>query len=236
MSEWAFTLACCCCPVGFDAYAWQGIKDCICEHPIENLKDDISRIEDCKTVFCGPGNVCGGAMQFEPDQYDAIKEWVEKGGRLWCNGEYNSEEEFGYDCLGDEAREKINSFMSALGCSMQVGHHACNCGCVDPDGEPWLGINGSAKIVTTPDALPGVYHACVGEVTGGTPINLTQPVQDYSGGSSEACLSSYPWIAIQKVGKGVVVLTGDSNVFDGCGHDNCEIAKRFIKNEPEDLI
>jgi len=235
MADWAFNLACCCCPVGFDVGAWPGIQGCICENPIVYLRDDISRIVDCKAVFCGPSSVCGGAMKFKPEQYSAIKDWVENGGRLWCNGEYNQDGD-GYDCLGDEARDKINSFMSALGCSMQVGHHACNCGCLDPEGNPWLGINGAAKIVTTPTSLPGVYHACVGEVTGGTTINRARPMQDNQGGNSPACLSSYPWIAIEQVGQGVVVLTGDSDVFDGCGHDNCEIAKRFINNEPEDLI
>ena len=41
---------------------------------------------------------------------------------------------------------------------------------------------------------------------------------------------------MEKVGQGYVILTGDSNIFDGCGFDNCEIAKRFVKNAPEDLI
>ncbi len=233
MADWAFNLACCCCPVGFDAGAWPGIQSCICEHPIVNLKDGIERIVDCRAVFCGPSSACGSAMQFQSAQYAVIKAWVENGGRLWCNGEYNQDGN-GYDCLGDEARDKINAFMSALGCSLHLGHHACNCGCADPEGNPWLGINGAAKIVTTPTSLPGVYHACVGEVTGGTPINWTQPEPDYGG--SDACLTSYPWIAIEQLGQGVVVLTGDSNVFDGCAHDNCEIAQRFIHNKPEDLI
>lgn len=232
MSQWAFTLGCCCCPVGFDAGAWPGIQSCICDRPLEHLRNNIARIDDCRVVFCGPSNMCGGAMYFEPDQYAAIKTWVEKGGRLWCNGEYNSEELTGFDCLGDDARAKINAFMTALGCSMQVGHRACNCTCTDSHGDPWLGINGSAKIVTTPTALPGIYHACVGEVLGGTPLNLTQPEPT----GSAACFTSYPWIAMEKVGQGYVVLTGDSNIFDGCGFDNCEIAKRFVKNDPEDLI
>ncbi len=119
---------------------------------------------------------------------------------------------------------------------MQIGHHACNCNCLDPDGNPWLGINGSAKIVTRPTTLPGVYHACTGQVIGGTAINMTQPEPDESGSGTNPCVSSYCWIAIEQIGQGFVVLTGDSNVFDGCGFDNCEIAKRFLNNLPDDMI
>lgn len=234
---------CCCCRMCFEQYSvFVADASCVCNNFLTNLAENIDSLNLCKVLFCIPTG-CRQEIALTNKQFTKIKNWVEKGGRLWCCGEYALEEitEDYRSCYDIDARTKFNNLMSAIGSSLRINPKVCNCGCEDPDGNPWLGINGTAKIVTTPTILPGVYHACTSEITGGTVINRTKPIKDEKGGSSDACLTSYPWLAIEKIGKGVVVAAGDLNVIPNpedfsCGYDNCELFYRFINSPVDDLV
>lgn len=223
----------CCLVIGFDGAAWPEVTGCVSARVVENLYADISRINECKAVFCGMHSYCGEPFLFDASQYSAIREWVENGGRLYCNGEYYLSD-FDY-CMSPGTRDQINDLMDTVGSSMRFAAGQCNCGC--PEGDMWLGSSGPARIMSYPSSLSGVYHACTCEVVGGTVVGYTDAEPS---SENPQCNSAYPFIGIEQVVEGFVILAGDGNIFSGSGScnpfDNCELARRFIENRSEDLV
>lgn len=241
--------------LGFDGAFWYDLTiACTCEEYVELLSEDISKISQCGAVFCGVSDSCGQTTSFDPSQFAAIGAWVAAGGRLWCNGEFGRVGiEGGFSCIEDTGRDKINSLMAGIGSSLQLKRGVCNCACTKDNGDPWLGVNGPAKILSLPSSLPGVYHACTAEVGGGTIVSSTnaepfpsnpQELEDYNNDPTNnkwldrfKCTESFPFIAIQKIGAGVVLLTGDCNITAlACNWNNCALIQRFIFNPISDLV
>jgi len=110
---------------------------------------------------------------------------------------------------------------------MRIGGNACNSGCGFN-----LGTVGTPNIVQ--GGLQGIWLAAAGEVTGGTPLALTVA----EGGPP--CDVAYPFIAIEALGSGFVILVADSNVescVDGLGKSlNCDFFCRWCDYEDTKII
>jgi len=191
------------------------------------INADIKKLAGCKVLMCGPNNACGIGVGLDNANWLKVKNWMLAGGRLYVAGEYET-------CLGDPNRLEINNFMGFLGSGMTLcGCHTCNCNCLGySPPAPWLGIpNGAVKIM---QGLPGIRHACVDEVLGGTWLCKTNTQT----GDDPGCTSSFPFMSIEKLGKGFVILTGDSNITaagDGC-LVTCEFFQRWLRNKSDNII
>ena len=107
-----FSVGCCCCPtIGIDSDLgnYDLLVQC-CEGSIviSNLSDDISLIEQCDGVCCGPAHSCKDEITFTADQYGDIASWVADGGRLYVAGEYAT------GCYSVTEVAKVNTFMSGV--------------------------------------------------------------------------------------------------------------------------
>ena len=73
-----------------------------------------------------------------------------------------------------------------------------------------------------------IWHACTNRVYGGTPLALTEE-------------GEFPFAAIEAIGDGFILLTGDSNMAfpagcSGKGYDNCDLWKNYITLTDDELI
>lgn len=230
------SVGCCCCPIGYQGVItplgfgqYPQVSKCF-HCGVENvfngflypkLEDVLSQL---KVLLMGAIN-CGFNTFLPPASVTTIANWVHAGGRLYFAGEFSGTS---VKCLDDAARVNCNNFLNAIGCSIQIGTGIYNCGCVDPDGNPWLGVPQPGTAIM--DGLPGVFHACVAEVTGGSPMCNTTNRIDTQGGSIAA---DKTFIAIESVAAGYVMVAADSNITSGCPtyFDNCALFKRFYQME-----
>ena len=215
----------CCCKICW-AIERGSVDVCLCgaSNGKTNINADIDRLthDACKLLFVGPQNVCN-VWSYSQDNWETTREWVEEGGRLYVSGEFR------IACFTNANKANLNDFLSAMGTGMALGERACNCQCTKiPSGDPWLGIPQPVQIMTD---LPGLMHACTNEIIGGTPIVKTEPEGALSG-----CADSFPFVAGERIGDGIVIAAGDSNIFSGCGFDNCEFFKRLRDNDIDEIL
>jgi hypothetical protein len=207
---------CCCCPtVGFEENEIVAFKTC-CDssQPITNLyqmspSQLAESLRRCGMVYCGPSAQCGTGLSFPQSLWPTIRTWVEGGGRLFVAGEY-------VPCIGQAALDNINSFVASLGSSMSLGSKQCDSGC-----NSW-----QTQIEDVPlmEGITNVFHAATNEVMGGTPLARTFQC------------GHVPFLAIERIGQGWVMLAGDSNLTEGCGYNNCPLWNAFINNGDDEIL
>lgn len=200
--------------IGFDESTWSMIAGCGDIDPITNLKLNISPISECKVVFCGnPGNTCGNAVRFLGGDWAAVKTYIENGGRVWMNAEYNG-------CLADPTF--LADFLAAIGSTIS-----------------WVGgsFDGSCAMDGTRDCTPGTANiaqglaspfrmAATGVLSGGTNVFLAP--------------SGQQMVQVEQLGDGFFFLCGDSNVAGSGGvcdySDNCTFFRRLWEYADGDII
>lgn len=195
--------------IGFDETAWPGLVDCYTDVTvIENLKDDINKLQDCCVVFMGNNNQCSDSIRFPSNQWNDIKEWVEAGGRLWINAEYGGP----FPCLKDP--ETLAAFLGTLGVDLGWEDGQYDCGCRED-----FMLPGEAGIAFF---LINQQMGCTAEISG-FKTAFYSPV------------AQVPMICVDQLGDGFVFLCGDSNIWGGCDYDNCNLANRIL-NRPDSQI
>lgn len=128
-----------------------------------------------------------------------------------------------YDgCITGFSKTMINSFLDAIGTTIRLGSGIYKCFCpgfIAGDGDAALGISVNARF------------SCTAEVTGGTSVVKTDGPTPVT------------FCAIEAVGDGFVMVSGDSNLAEfesaECGEaweQSCELWTRFIEWKSEDLI
>ena len=198
---------CCCGTIGFDETAW-GVTSCFPSSAvIINLASDISRISECRLVFAGNKATCAQAVRFASGDWPAVKSYIEDGGRLWLQAEYQG-------CMTDVAN--LASFLSALGSAITWlgGSHDSNCA-TDGSRDCIAGAANIAQGVTFRMALTA-------ELSGGT--NVWQSP------------SGRNMVQVEQLGSGFLFVSGDSNLFDGCGYDNCSFAQRLLNYADDQIL
>jgi len=181
------SIPCCCAyKIGFDENAW-AVTGCDAQVTVvEDIKDDISLLDECIAVFCGNNNDCGEAIRWEEEDWPTIKEWVEAGGRLWIGGEWAQTDPEQFSCIQDA--DTLNEFLDAMGSGIvyvkedNTTQGACTAG--------------TANIAQ--DFTPFNYNRC-GTFTGGTTVWLGQ--------------SSKKVVVCEEIGDGFIFVTSDSNLY-----------------------
>lgn len=205
------------CPtIGFDESSWSGVVACCSGmSPLINLAGDVSRLVECRVVFCGNNGSCGDAVRFTPGDWPVVRSYIEGGGRLWMQAEFTPE--IG-TCLQDEAT--LTAFLAAMGSSLEYGGGAHDNNCAsDGTRDSIVGVAGIAADAPQPTPF---RMAATAEITGGVNVwkspNGTNMVQ------------------VEQLGSGFLFLTGDSNLSGGCGYDNCAFFKRLWEFDDGDII
>lgn len=207
-----FDLGCCCggcTKIGFDQSAWPKLVECYESHDIEyveNLADDISMIDECCLIYMGNNGVCGNSIRFASDKWYAIKEWVERGGRLWINAEYEG-------CLADP--ETLADFLGTLGIDITWIGGSYDCGCRNDYMLP-----GEAGLAFF---LINQQMGCTAELSGFATVFYSPVAQ-------------VPMVVVDQLGDGFVFLCGDSNIWAGCDYDNCNLAIRLWERPDSQII
>lgn len=210
----AYGYALSCCPSGTYPY-------------VDNVKDDISLLDDIDILFyvVAAGGCHPNYAFIDSSDWAAVRSWVEAGGRLLIGAEHfiAGGPEFG-GCMTEASRTNLNDFLFSIGSSMAISAVSCNQGCVGFFSEPWYAPTvGSAQIVS---GQSWVDIASVTEVTGGTA--LAETIAEGGGG---ACTSALTFLAIEAIGSGYVMVSGDGNIFSGaCAAvgTNCWLIQRFV--------
>lgn len=222
-----FQVGCPCCNpcsvIGFEGGENPGILDCCrgqdskFKHPaITQIYQDIEKLTDeVKVLFAGAIG-CSYSTLFTSDQHEHINQWITNGGRLYVAGEYSG-------CIGSANLENLNSFISGIGSEMQVTDDVCECTC----SQDWTGIlNPDLPLL---DDVEGVLHACTAGVSGGTWVATTAYYEESGANNTGPECSEMVYIAIEKIGEGYILVSGDSNIFAGCPYDNCPFWRNFIE-------
>lgn len=244
----------CCCPrVGFERGAPKGVTHC-CTADGRVLDDnnqfsferdmvrmDIAQFADklsgCAALFTDPMNACLQATRFNRTHFPIIRAWLEDGGRLFVGGEYG-------DCLDNDEqlpnRQLQNAFVAAMGGTMTIGE--IERGCNDSCGQLWRGVvNGAVPLIQNGE-ITAIYHAATNEVVGGIPLANTNE-EDGTRPGGRVCMTPFTFIAIEPVGRGFIILCGDSNVVTGCegswdasNVSNCRLFKAFIRLPSDQIL
>lgn len=218
----------CCCPtVGYEALEIPAADQCCKPHYgsityLYNFDGTALRekLDECVMVFMGPTGTCDFNTNFDDDQIGIIATWINEGGRVYLASEY-------IGCMSHANVERQNEIIGLLGSSMSIGEKACNCGCFS---QQWTGsLNLSVPMIADCTAI---HCACTNEVIGGTWLAKTITEGDEDG----KCYDPYPYIAMEKIGDGYLIVSGDSNITTGCGYDNCCLFRNFIQNSDEDML
>lgn len=219
----------CCCgcdgnTIGFDDFRWPGLVTCFDGRakPItvyDNIRTlNWDKLEKLCVLFMGNDNQCGRAVHFDMNQWDAIKEWVKKGGRLWINAEYEG-------CLQDPV--VLSNFLEHLGVDLHWLGKNYDCGCGTPD-----------RYMRPGEAALAFYlffdrMACTAELSGFSTVFYTPNDKDGR---------KIPMIVIDQLDKGFVVLCGDSNIWQANCSDisiaesNCQLAQRMLDRKSSQMI
>lgn len=197
--------------LGFDLAAFS-IGDLDYQTVANLATSDITRIYQCGVVLAGlHDNSCGDAMQFAEADWPTVRAWVESGGRLWLNTEWDEGDPDA--CLTD--REAVNDFLDAIGSTLtsDLGYHGCD----EPD---WLSATPAAANIA---AGFNLHMACTTAIGGGTSC-WTSP---------DATIM----VAVEQVGAGFVFVCGDGNIWDSDIIDiNQEVIRRLMTYRDEDVI
>jgi hypothetical protein len=230
---------CCCDKIGFEngssnnvmqsSPTWTAVTD---------LLNNPDKIAECKAVFLGPLSSFQGTQMVPNASY--VSDYLQKGGRVFLAGEYAES----FDPT------TTNELLGAIGSSMsmpvtnpdtQTPGHLCNCDCEGYDNNTvaWPGIlNYAVKMLADVDAI---YHACVNNANGGTwmvQTNAEAPPDPNSNTPPDRdCSSSFTFIAVERIGKGFLILCADSDTAgDGCTFNNSDFWKAFVDNPDDQMI
>lgn len=201
-----------------------------------SIKDRWTQLNNCKLLFDGLNDSCGNdtVKIMDPNARAYVKQWIIDGGRYYIAGEFQG-------CMGEEGKNKLNTWMIELGVSLRIGDPAnvgCNNQCYTvPGGPRWKGTPNPAVDVMR--GCNGIIHAATNFITGGTWLCKTQ-LPDATPG----CSIATSFISCEKLGKGYVILAGDSNLTQSPIDDETEkpcmpqITCQFFRNllEVEKLI
>ena len=195
----------CCCKVGFDEGAWP-IQSCLPNVEfVENIADDISKLNEVCLVFAGNVDACSNAVRFDAGDWETIRDWIERGGRLFLATEYQG-------CLQDPGA--TNNFLGTLGSSITwvggIFDFFCRTGM----------IPGPAQIA---QGLTDNGMAATAILSGGTTM-FTSPN------------AGVVMMVVEQIGDGFLFVTGDSNHFQFCSFDNCELVRRLYRNGDNEII
>lgn len=189
-------------------------------HTIEMLVNDWSQLDFCDYLILGH-NACDYQMHADTiANWATIKIWLQSDSkhRLLYIAEY-------YGCETVETHIVQNNFFAYLGTTIRgkndIANPAqtkildCDCKC------KWTGKY-LARFLNKDDRK--FYHACVSELTGGTPLAYTNE-------EPHICFAT-----IDQVGQGVLMVVRDSNVLNGCKYDNCKVWDDFFTLPLGELI
>jgi hypothetical protein len=221
---------CCCGAIGFDEAAWSWAESCFSDKTIiENIKDDVpGLIGQCKILFAGNNSTCGNAIRFAGPDWEAIREWIADGGRLYIAAEHSgnyvgpgTESGMTFRCLQDMTN--LNVFLATMGSAISyVGND----------------YNASSPSCSSTYYSPGAANIAQGinftgerfaEVSGGTTLWLGTAG---SGGTGSGIGKTAA--AIERVGDGALVLIGDGN--SGICSGYCPFLNRLYDYEIADVI
>ena len=183
--------------IGFDSFAW-GITSFF--NPsiniVPNIATDISLLNNCSLVFCGlmlatPDPIThqyeNVIIKFTSDQYPKIKAWIQSGGRLWLQTEYQAYVE----SLPNSQVTAIRDFLTGIGATMTyLG------GAYDDSPSPGAYAYAGAANIAQGLTFEMDDTAAIG---GGTPV--------WHAPSSNVAMTS-----VEQIGSGFLFLCGDSNV------------------------
>lgn len=214
---------CCCGAIGREGPEETSVVQYCCKGKNYKLipsieSDNADKIYQCRAIFVGA--IGDGKCDTTMDP-GVVSDYMYNGGRVFVQGEYAT--------YCDNA--KINAFIQQIGGSMTIGthHRICNC-----DFKPeWTGnINTSVPMLRDVDAI---MHACTNNVDGGTWLATTNSEPGPFG--EESCLDPFPFIAMEQVGDGFLIVAGDSNVAGNVYYEiNCALWRAFIENPPERML
>lgn len=220
----------CCCPVyGYDSHPkkfngtyweWYGTFCC----PETTVITDINLLSgslltdtlNLLDVFhVGQIWTCDYDFAIDESNWGTIADWVHAGGRIIISGEYHG-------CLSDSWFTLFNSFAASMGSTMSFN---------DDQQGSCLGTIPEPMPLT--DGIPLIWWGVSATLNpgSGTVVLKTPPT-----------IGSIPILGIEKIGSGVLMLTGDSNYFGGCSQssspntNNCEFFKRFIYNDIDGMF
>lgn len=220
--------ACCCNAIGFDEGSWSYVTTCFPDVPIRTqLITNIADINSCKLIFIGNNVTCGEAIRFTAGDSITLADWVKAGGRLFISGEHSGNHPASgtsFKCLQDMS--DLNDFLSnpfILGSTIQytgfdynASTPSCSAGYYTP------GTAAIAAGLTFPGAR-------FGEITGGTSLWLG-PAGTGGTGSGAGKIAA----AIERIGDGFVVVSGDSD--HSCALGTCDFLTRYYEWDTANII
>jgi hypothetical protein len=238
-------MCCCGCPtIGLDGSAdptgWTSC--CFTDYPsntkpgsqslIINLKDDVSRLGECRVVFANAVGGAGRDIRFAAGDWPAVQSYVTGGGRLWIAGTPPDYTGGG----GTLIPTNVNTFLTALGATIQLDtsyafYH------IDSSAFCGRGRMGPANIGADLDdptffTAGGAFEG-FGIVLGGTVVSQAFSYI-YPPGSGTFDLAYYPVVTVEKVGNGFVFLSG--NFGAPCPQSNCRFWPRLWLYDDSQII
>lgn len=228
---------CCGCKIykriGFEETPWFQLRQWIADTVVTGVAQIPTLLPLCEGFAAGFNSQCGENKLQIHALGDTFRPWIEAGGRLLINGEFSRfPDQYPtlpiLDCCPPVERTRINNFMAAIGSTMRLQVGLCNCCCDDPR---WVSNVNTSLAIT--QEIDEIYTACTAPITGGTWIAKTIGTTDNEDcfGDHPTCATPYTWLAIEKIGEGYVMMSGDGNLTEGCSHDNCELVRRFFMRE-----
>jgi hypothetical protein len=184
---------------------------------------NFNRIVDCRVIFAGLDTACGAVFGITTfaNLYPQIKEFLNKGGRLWIQLEWGHPDH-PFSCFIDTG---IGDFLSAMGTTMN-----------------WLGGDYQPVTGDWSPMVPGTA-----KISQGLPSNQqNNRFAEISPGLGKVVWkagSLYPIgvgkcvVAGEKIGNGFIFMTGDSDLWDGSFVDGeKELVRRLIESDDSDLL
>jgi hypothetical protein len=201
----------CCCPViGFDlGFAWPSVMSCgTGMAAIINLAADVSRIGECRIVFCGfQSTFQSTAIHFAEADWPAVADYIAAGGRVWLNTENR---------LALSDLTTVTNFLSALGSGMSVVLDTLDGGC---DTSAPL-VAGAAAIA----AGVALYDGLTSRVSGGTSV------------WKDRTTGTHPVVSAEQIGSGFLFVSGDSNNYFVCSGNHCEFTRRLWQYRNDQIL
>jgi hypothetical protein len=211
----------CCRTIGFDSEA--SFLECFPDFSVfTNIKDDVAKLSGLKLVLAGyqTDGTCETqvSVRFNSTDYEAVKDWIESGGRLVVFSEFET-------CMQDSAT--LTTFLGALGSTMSWVGTLVDGGCHDLSASPPRDRRCTAGDANIAQGLNGdIYMAAAGEISGGTSIFFSP--------------SGTLIFAVEKLGNGFLFFCGDSSMqpdnCDGLHESNCEFFGRLYDYADGDII
>lgn len=217
--------------IGYDEDPWTGtvtphsVANVEIPDLVINIKDDISKLEECKYVFCGNrmlggGGECGKAVRFAEADWPAIRTWIEEGGRLFMVSEWWDSEsnkcEFDADLL-----DQFLVDVTDLGIAYNRGEYSP--GITNPM------VGGPALIGAGLPTTNGNTFAQL--ISTGTPG--CQPILTATLGTG----AGKTVMAVERIQDGFYFLSGDSNIgFGGSEAGLAELYRRIFEFENDEII